>query len=75
MVVFFYLELHSTLFFRCWFGGVSGNNIREKLLACWGLLYFASIQGCAKIHIFGYSKCVVDWILDHSHLQVVDLSY
>ena len=75
MVVVFNLKLYSTHFFRCWFGGGSGNNIRTQLLACWGLLYFAFVHGCAEIHICVDSKFVMDWIFDHSHLQVVYLSY
>ena len=56
-------------------GASGGTNNRAKLLALWGLLTFVKHHGIHLHRIMGYSKVIVDWVLNHQSLQSIALHH
>ena len=52
-----------------------GTNTRAKILAPWGLLYFALQKGIFDLHVFGDSKILIEWVNDKVVLHVALLDH
>ena len=50
-----------------------GTNKREKMMALWGLLWFATNRNIVALYVLRDSRIIIDLENEKSHLQVVVL--
>ena len=50
-----------------------GKNTRAKILALWGLVFFAKSQHISKLLMLGDSKVVVDWATEIHTVHSIEL--
>lgn len=51
-----------------WVGGTSTNN-RAEIIAPLGLLFISIWLNINELHVYGDSKCCIDWIKGHNFFQ------
>lgn len=49
-------------------GAGSGTNTGEEAMALWGLLWFTKYLNIPKIHIFGDSKIIIDYVMGYAKI-------
>lgn len=69
------IKLSDNHFFHLRMGAGRGSNTRSKLLALWGLLWFAENRNIRISHIFGDSLCIINWASGLSVLRPLSLQH
>lgn len=67
------VKVSPSHFFKAHMVVGTGTNIREKLLALWGLLFLSQCIGLQSLFVFGDSRVVVDWFNGDTALNVLVL--
>ena len=70
-----FLLLDSTTSFKLRMDADRGTSTKEKLLALWGLLFFANQRMITDIQFLGDSKVIIDWALDKHQIHVMELDH
>jgi hypothetical protein len=69
-----FLKITLGHFFRAYFVGGNGNNMKVELLGLWGLLLLTSRLSIKKWMVVGDSKVTIDWINAKSNMNLLYLN-
>ena len=68
-----YLAINSNHYFHIKLGYGGSTNTREKLLAMWALMHWATALGLPSLQIFGDSSVIINWALGKAALSCLAL--
>ena len=69
------IKLKENLSYRLRMGIGRGSNMKAKILALWGLLFFAHEKDLLSLTILGDLKVIVDWANDIHLLHTIELHH
>ena len=57
-----WLKMFPNCHYKIYLHGRNGTNMQVEILACWGLLWFASQFGVEQLWVYGDSKVLIEYL-------------